>query len=445
LKPHENGVFLFTNAMDINELYNIFLSCNSKVCTDTRNIISGSLFIALKGDNFNGNKFALEALKNGCSYAIIDEGNYNNKKIIKVDNSLKTLQQLAKFHRLKFDIPVVSITGTNGKTTTKELVSVVLQKKYKITYTLGNLNNHIGVPLTLLEISKETEIAIIEMGANHPGEIKELCEISCPDYGLITNVGVAHLEGFGSFEGVVNTKTEMYRFIKERKGVLFVNINNDILFNNIQGVLKITYGASKESNIIGKEPVSNPFLELDWKVNNNPEWIHLKTNLVGSYNFENVLAAICIGNYFKLDSDDINESINGYSPSNNRSQILKANKNTLLIDAYNANPTSMAIALDNFIQMKGDRKVMIIGDMLELGNNSIKEHKIIIDKVKESGISNIYFVGKSFHSLSVQYGLCAFLNVDEMKKYLKENPISENLILIKGSHGIHLEKLVEIL
>ncbi|PIP53957.1 MAG: UDP-N-acetylmuramoyl-tripeptide--D-alanyl-D-alanine ligase, partial [Bacteroidetes bacterium CG23_combo_of_CG06-09_8_20_14_all_32_9] len=367
--------------MNINEIYKLFLECGT-VCTDTRNIKQGSLFIALKGQNFDGNKFAKEALKKGCRYAFVDDKNFANENtIFFIYDTLKTLQELARFHRQQFDIPVISITGTNGKTTSKELISCILQKKYNTTFTKENFNNHIGVPLTLLEINSDTEIAVIEMGANHHGEIKTLCEIAEPNFGLITNIGKSHLEGFGSLEGVINSKTEMYHFIKQHNGKIFINTDNNLLMSRINEILSITYGVNENCFIAGKNPLSNPFLELKWKTNGITNWNLLKTNLVGNYNFENVLSAICIGTYFNVDERNINEGITNYQPTNNRSQILKTSKNTLLIDAYNANPTSMNAALDNFFEMSGENKVLIIGDMLELGESSINEHKSIYQKI----------------------------------------------------------------
>lgn len=430
--------------MDIKNLYKLFEECGFRVCTDTRQVQPGSIFFALKGDQFNGNKYASDAINKGCSFAVVDEEpNTKNEKIIKANNSLIALQQLAGYHRSKFNIPVLSVTGTNGKTTTKELISCVLQKKYKTTCTKGNLNNHIGVPLTLLEINSQTEIAIIEMGANHPGEIKLLCEIAQPGFGLITNVGRAHLEGFGSFEGVVNTKTEMYRYLQEKGGKVFVNSKNNILLKHAGKLACISYGLDEDADIFGKEPVSDPFLEIKWKVKNDSHWSLLKTNLVGEYNAENVLAAICIGNYFNICIEDINDAISSYFPSNNRSQILKTKTNTLLLDAYNANPTSMNFAIDNFCKMKGENKTMILGDMLELGNESINEHNNIINKISDSGISNILLVGKTFSSLAKN--MKCFNDTDELRNYFKKYPLNNSLILIKGSHGIHLEKIVDLL
>jgi UDP-N-acetylmuramoyl-tripeptide--D-alanyl-D-alanine ligase len=439
------GVFLFLIVMKIEEIYKLFTQCSS-VCTDTRNIKKDSLFIALKGDNFDGNKFSKEAITNGSKFALVDNTEFaDNEKIFFVSDTLLALQNLARFHREKFNIPVVAITGTNGKTTTKELISIVLQEKYNVTFTKGNLNNHIGVPLTLLEINVETQIAVIEMGANHPGEIKTLCEIALPNYGIITNIGKAHLEGFGSLYGVINTKTEMYRFVKKNKGKIFINTNNEILLSHIDNNEYISYGESEDCYMIGKNPSSNPFLQLEWKMYNNSIWNTVQTNLVGNYNFENVLAAICIGNYFEVEEHIIIKAINNYKPTNNRSQIIKSENNTILIDAYNANPTSMFAALESFFEMKGENKVLIIGDMLELGKNTENEHKNILQLILQSDIKEVFLIGKTFVKISENSNLKTFESVSLFKEYLKNNPLLNKQILIKGSHGIHLEELIPIL
>ncbi len=431
--------------MKIEEIYKLFIECSS-VCTDTRNIKKDSLFIALKGDNFDGNKFSKDAITNGSKYALVDNIEFaDNKKIFFVANTFLALQNLAKFHREKFNIPVVSITGTNGKTTTKELISFVLQEKYNVTFTKGNLNNHIGVPLTLLEINSETQIAVIEMGANHPGEIKTLCEIALPNYGIITNIGKAHLEGFGSLYGVINTKTEMYRFIKKNKGKIFINTNNEILLSHIDNNEYISYGANEDCYLSGKNPSSNPFLKLEWKMYNSNTWNTVQTNLVGNYNFENVLAAICIGNYFEVEENKITKAIHNYNPTNNRSQIIKSENNTILIDAYNANPTSMVAALESFFEMLGDNKVLVIGDMLELGKNTENEHKNILQLIVQSEIKEVFLIGKTFAKTSENTNFKSFESVSLFKDYLKNNPFLNKQILVKGSHGIHLEELIPVL
>ncbi len=431
--------------MILENIYNLYISSDS-VCTDTRNILKDSLFIALKGDIFDGNKFAEEAINKGSKFALVDNKKFaNNKNIFYVENTLKTLQDIARYHRSKFNIPVISITGTNGKTTTKELISVVLQKKYNVNYTKGNFNNHIGVPLTLLDINFKTEIVVIEMGANHLGEIKTLCEIALPNYGLITNVGKAHIEGFKSLYGVLKTKTEMYKFLEGNNGKIFINADNDLLFNKIKNIPFINYGKKENYFVTGKNPKSNPFLSLEWKTKKESKWNLLQTNLVGNYNFENVLAAICIGTYFNVNQNDINDAITNYKPSNNRSQIIKSKKNTLLVDAYNANPTSMNAALDNFFKMNVNNKVLVIGDMLELGQDSDIEHKKTYNKVANSNIKEVYLIGKTFCRISTNKNFKTFNNVNELLEHIKDNPLLNKYILIKASHGIHLEKLIEVL
>jgi len=431
--------------MNKEDIYNLYLKCKI-ICTDTRNIAKDSFFIALKGAHFNGNLFANEAINKGSKFALVDEKQFaNNENIFYVQNALTALQDLSQYHRNKFDIPVIAITGTNGKTTTKELISAVLQKKYNIVHTKGNFNNHIGVPLTLLEINKTTEIAIIEMGANHQGEIKTLCNIALPNYGLITNIGKAHIEGFGSLEGVLNTKTEMYRFLETKNGKIFINTDNKLLLGKKNNLPYIDYGKNENNFVTGKNPQSNPFLSLEWKTKENSNWNLLITNLVGNYNFENVLAAICIGIFFKVNNEDITDAISKYIPTNNRSQIIKSANNTLLVDAYNANPTSMNVALDNFFEMKADNKVLIIGDMLELGKDSDIEHKIIFNKILNSNIKEVYLVGKTFCNISDNKTFRTFNNITEILSHFKENPLTNKHILIKASHGIHLEKLTEVL
>ncbi len=431
--------------MTIENIYKLFVSCKN-VCTDTRNILKDSLFISLKGNSFDGNKFAQEAINKGSKFALVENKIYaNNTNIFYVPNTLIALQNLANYHRNNFKIPIIGITGTNGKTTTKELISAVLQKKYNVTYTKGNFNNHIGVPLTLLEINDSTEIAIIEMGANHIGEIKSLCEIANPNYGIITNVGKAHIEGFGSIDGVLKTKTEMYRFLELKNGQIFINADNEMLIKNKNNLQFVDYGTNENYFVSGKNQISNPFLKLEWKTKENSNWNKLQTNLVGKYNYENVLAAICIGKHFNVNSEKINDAISKYVPTNNRSQIIKSEKNNLLIDAYNANPTSMNAALDNFFEMNAENKVLIIGDMLELGNDSELEHKIIYNKIQNSGVKEVYLVGKTLCKISESKTFKTFENITEILLYFKNNPISNKNILIKGSHGIHLEKLIEVL
>jgi UDP-N-acetylmuramoyl-tripeptide--D-alanyl-D-alanine ligase len=430
---------------NISELYSLFLK-HKKICTDTRNIIPGSLFFALKGENFNANGFASDAIKKGCSAAVIDEEKYKaNDRFILVDDVLNTLQQLALYHRKQLKIPVIGITGTNGKTTTKELIHSVLTKKYKVVSTQGNLNNHIGVPLTILSIQTDAGIAVVEMGANHPNEIKALTEISLPGYGLITNIGKAHLEGFSSIEGVVKTKKELYDSIRKNKGELFVCRDNSLLMDLSEKTKRITYGMHFSSDCRGEILESNPLLKIKWYCKSLRKEITVSTHLLGFFNFENVMAAICVGEYFNVAPEDIKGAIENYFPSNNRSQIIKTAKNTVLMDAYNANPASMNASLMNFIQTTYNNKFAIIGDMLELGKDSESEHEKILDLLDNSGIEKIVIVGKVFSSLKSSGNFPCFADVAEAGEYLKKHNPSGFNILIKGSHGIHLEKLLEYL
>ena len=429
---------------NIKELYSLYLK-HPQICTDTRNIISGSIFFALKGGNFNANAFAVNALEKGCAYAVIDEEKYNTGNCIIVDNVLQTLQQLAAYHRKQLTIPVIGITGTNGKTTTKELINKVLAEKFKIHSTQGNFNNHIGVPLTLLSIKKETEIAIVEMGASHPGEIGELCQISMPDFGIITNIGRAHLEGFINIEGVINTKKELYKAVQNINGKVFVNRDNSLLMNLSDGIDRITYGVSPESTCIGEITGSDPLLKIKWYCKSYGKHIDISTNLVGAFNFENVLAAICIGDFFNVSPEDIKVALENYAPTNNRSQIIKTKQNTLIMDAYNANPTSMDASLKSFAMNSFEHKFAIVGDMLELGNDSLNEHKKIIELLKNLDFEKVILVGETFTSLRNSHDFPVYTDVIEATKYITEMKPEGYNIFIKGSRGIKLEKLLEYL
>ena len=418
-------------------LYEIFKT-HPTITTDTRKVSNNSLFFALKGDNFNGNKFAKDALNKGASYAIIDEEEFKtSNQFILVDNVLETLQELANFHRKQFNIPFIGITGTNGKTTTKEFINAILSKKYKTTFTKGNLNNHIGVPLTLLSIPTDCEIAIIEMGANHIGEIDFLCKIAEPNYGIITNIGTAHIEGFGSVEGIKKTKNELYQFIKSSNGKLFVNNEDTTLINLSKNIDTHTYGNST-SDCSAELKSSTPSVKLNW----NNETI--TANLYGSYNYQNILAAICIGNYFSVSSEDIKNAIEEYYPTNNRSQIIESNTNTIFLDAYNANPTSMNAAIDTFTENTSENKLMILGDMLELGDISQKEHQKIVDKIEALKI-NALFIGNEFNSINNKSNFTYLENVDKVINWLKNSELIDYQILIKGSRGIRLEGAAEYL
>ena len=406
-----------------------------------------SIFFALKGNNFNGNSFAEQALKAGCSYVVIDEEQYKKgEQYILVDDVLASLQKLAHYHRQQINIPVIAITGTNGKTTTKELVAAVLKKKYNILATTGNLNNHIGVPLTLLSITKQHQLAIIEMGANHIEEINALCLIAAPNYGLITNIGKAHLEGFGSAEGVIKAKYELYNYIKQNKGTLFVNADNSLLIKLSEGINKILYGTSSQNDCIAEFIAAKPFTQLKWKIISDNQLLTTKpilnTHLVGKYNFENIVSAACIGSYFKVDYEQIGEAIQSYKPSNNRSQIIKKGSNTILLDAYNANPTSMAAALESFSEMNVLNKILILGDMLELGENSKVEHELIMTQIKDNTFLKIILIGTWFSAIENKVNATTFQNTEAAMYELKNNVIQNTTILIKGSRGLKLEQLI---
>ena len=430
--------------MKTDTLYRFFIR-NPEICTDSRNVSKGSIFFALKGESFNGNQFAAQALKQGSSYAVVDEQKYvTDERYILVDDVLFSLQKLAMFHRMHFNIPVIAITGTNGKTTTKELINSVIRKEYRVVSTYGNLNNHIGVPLSLLKIKDNTEIAIIEMGANHRGEITKLCELAIPTHGMITNIGTAHLEGFGNIETIVKTKTELYEYLDKNGGTIFFNRENEILAGCLSEISceKISYGGIS-GNYSGIIKNSVPALELKVLIDNNS--FALKTNMFGAYNFENVLAAISIGSYFNVETKTIIETIEGFKPYDNRSQIVKTVVNTLICDAYNANPTSMKMAIDNFLLMNSVKKVLILGDMFELGENSEKEHIKLVKYVKDKSFSRIILIGKFFSAVNQTLQIPAFIDVDSFVKWLDKNPIKSSYILIKGSRGMKLEKIIDYL
>lgn len=432
----------------IERLYEAFLKCNQKVCTDTRKLDKGSIFFCLKGANFNANEFALKALEGGCAYVVVDEEKYvTNENIFFVKDVLKALQQLANHHRKQLKLKVLAITGSNGKTTNKELINAVLTKSFKTLATVGNLNNHIGVPLTLLSLTKEHEIAIVEMGANHQGEIKELCEIAEPDYGLITNIGKAHLEGFGGVEGVKKGKGEMYQYISKRGGRVFINADDAVLHEMAGAMDKITYGTTKLYDVIGKQINGDEFVSFKWTTRyNEKDWNKLpliKTHIIGHYNFINLLCAACVGNYFKVDIEKINEALSEYVPDMNRSQLEKTANNTLILDAYNANPSSMKVAIENFAKLDSDNKLLIIGDMFELGEYASEEHKKIVDLINEKKLSNVILIGSEFSKTNS--GFKTFLNTQDCLANLKSEPQKNKLILIKGSRGMKLEILKEAL
>lgn len=423
------------------------------ICTDSRNCPEGSLFFALRGENFNANDFAKKALDNGCAFAIVDDPEYVlDERYILVDNVLSALQQLAKQHRQQLKTTVIGITGTNGKTTTKELIAAVLSGKYNTLYTQGNLNNHIGVPLTLLKIKPEHEIAIIEMGANHPGEIKTLAEIACPDYGIITNVGKAHLEGFGSFEGVKKTKAELYDYIFDQGEAIFINSDNKHLTEMaIKAGFDMknrvhTYSLDSENSLCpvhGSVCAGAPFLNMKCTLRNSPDF-DIHTKLIGSYNAENVLAAVAIGDFFGVAAETIKKGLENYTPQNNRSQLTVTDRNKLVVDAYNANPTSMRAALLNFGEMDVEHKVVILGDMLELGDQSDEEHQNIVRLIGQFAFEKVILVGPQFKK--TQHNFESYENIADLKNNTALlHGLKNCYVLIKGSRGIQLEQLLSAL
>ena len=433
----------------IEELYRLFINCNQKITTDTRKLEKGAIFFALKGDNFDANTFANQAVDAGCAYSIVDSETVSNETtILLVNDVLETLQQLAKHHRQQLKFPVIGITGSNGKTTNKELIHAVLSKKYNTYATKGNLNNHIGVPLTLLALTNEHEMAIVEMGANHQGEIAMLSDLSDPDCGMITNIGKAHLEGFGGLEGVKKGKSELYKHIKQKKGKIFINGNDSVLKELSNDLDKIYYGENSNFDVHGKLFLNSEFVEFKWNIkseslDNQPL---VKTHMFGQYNFINLLCAACIGNYFGVKETDINDALASYMPEMNRSQVKKTESNTLILDAYNANPSSMSLAIDNFNKQVFENKIVILGDMLELGEYSEQEHEKIIKQIENCTFKTVVFVGVQFFKLKDRFNHYYFYeNIEDFKKDDTTNRISGSNILIKGSRGIQLEKIVNIL
>ena len=418
--------------MKIENLYQLFTN-SFLVDTDTRKIRNGSLFFALKGDNFNGNKFAEKALKNGAAFAIIDEQEYNiSEQTILVENVLTTLQQLANFHRKQLNIPIIGLTGSNGKTTTKELINVVLSTSYKTSATIGNLNNHIGVPLTLLAMNNETEIGIVEMGANHLKEIDLLCNITEPNFGYITNFGKAHLEGFGSVEGVVKGKSELYDFLRKTNGKAFINGDDKIQIVQAEAIEQIAF-----NNDTIKFCSANPLVKVEFKN------IPIESQLIGKYNYKNISAAIAIGNYFNVSTLNIKKAIQNYIPSNNRSQIILNKTNKIVLDAYNANPSSMKAALENFNQLKDEQKIVILGDMFELGESSKMEHQKIAELAITSNFKEVYLIGKAFSTTSVKNAFI-FENFESFQSSTNVKSIKNSTILIKGSRGMALERTLDL-
>ena len=427
--------------MSIIDLYDLFIH-NPQITKDSRNCPKGSIFFALKGDKFDGNQYAGKALASGCVYAVIDNPDYYiGERTILVDNVLKTLQQLAHHHRKVLGLPIIGITGTNGKTTTKELLAAVLSTKFNLLYTEGNFNNHIGVPLTLLRLTHDHEMAVIEMGASHPGDIKELVDIVHPNYGIITNVGRAHLEGFGSFEGVIRTKGELYDYIRRSKGKIFIKKENEYLQSIAKGIEQITYGNGDDAFASGQVVSCDPFLVFNWKQQGKLHTV--ETHMIGSYNLDNVLAAVAVGRFFKIPAERISRAIAAYEPTNNRSQFKKTENNELIIDAYNANPSSMKVALDNFITMPVQPKAIILGDMRELGPTSDELHAEVVEQIKKGQFDKVFLCGEHFSKVGKEFS--PFATTEAMVEELRKQPLKGYHILIKGSHSMGLEKLADIL
>lgn len=468
--------------MDISLLYEKYL-VSRHVTTDSRTVREGSIFFALKGEKVDGNQFAGQALENGAAICVVDNPQcVVDDRCMLVDDTLKALQELARFHRSQLTIPVIGITGTNGKTTTKELVNAVLSRRFRTSATQGNYNNHLGVPLTLLAIPADAEIAIVEMGANHPGEIDFLCNIANPDFGLITNVGKAHLEGFGSFKGVIRTKTELYKHLAAMAGVIFVNADNEILMERAEkmavlpsspsvlpGVIPafpgatpsdytadfsprgvnlpmasvVTYGSSMAADCKGSFVSADPYMKFYFEDDDNVYTV--QTRLVGGYNFDNAMAAVCVGRYFGVELFDIKTAIEEYVPSNNRSQFMQTERNKLILDCYNANPSSMKVAVDNFASMKAEQKMVILGGMRELGSDSVAEHKALYALLQKGGFERIMLVGEEFRFAASNQGVEWYESCADLLDKLKSEPITGATILVKGSNSNRLWLLEEVL
>ncbi|WP_298220558.1 UDP-N-acetylmuramoyl-tripeptide--D-alanyl-D-alanine ligase [Flavobacterium sp.] len=427
--------------MDIQDLHQLFLQCHS-VSIDTRKIQPQCMFVAIKGDRFDANTFAKEAIEKGAQYVIIDNSDYYiDQRTILVEDSLKALQQLARFHRVYLKLPIIALTGSNGKTTTKELIQVVLSQKFNTKATIGNLNNHIGVPLTLLSFNSKTEIGIVEMGANHQKEIEFLCDIAQPDYGYITNFGKAHLEGFGGVEGVIKGKSEMYTHLLNSHKKVFVNLDDAIQVEKSQGIDAITFGVrNPKADTSISEVQANPFVEIGFSN------IRVHSHLIGLYNANNINAAIAMGQYFGVDNHNIKQAIENYIPENNRSQLVNQNSNEIILDAYNANPSSMAVAIANFSQLVKKNKVAILGDMFELGSESIEEHKAIVDLLLNENTIDCHFIGKDFYQNKVDHEHFYFYDsFESFVAALKQSSFHEKTILIKGSRGMALERILEFI
>lgn len=438
--------FLFS-TMQIYELYQLYLA-STGICTDSRKIFDGCMYVALKGDSFDGNQFALESLNNGAKYSIVDDESIEQREgIINVIDGLKALQDLSSYHRHQFDIPFIGITGSNGKTTTKELMHAVLSQKFNVLATSGNFNNHIGVPLTLFRLNNEHELAIIEMGASKQGDIKELCEIADPNYALITNIGKAHLETMGGIEGVLKTKTELFDHIRIHGGELLVHSCDKLLLENTSNDTRFLYGALPTDNVQGRVVRNGNLISVQWKRNEFAGTLGdapvVKTNLTGTYNLPNIMAAVATGIVFGLTDEQIAAGISEYEPSNNRSEVRKKGTNTFILDAYNANPSSMEVAINNLVGSDGESHSVILGEMLEVGSTSKEEHLSICQRLQSLNLKTVCLVGSEFTKFKEEFEFNFFNHVDELNEWLQANPFENETVLIKGSRGNKLEKAAE--
>jgi len=420
----------------LSKIYEIFKK-STGISTDTRTVKKENLFFALSGANFNGNKFAKQAIDNGAVYSIIDDINYQNENTILVDDVLTTLQQLAKHHRQQLNIPIIALTGSNGKTTTKELLNAVLSQKYKTTATIGNLNNHIGVPLTLLSMNTDTEIGIVEMGANHPKEIETLCNIACPNFGYITNFGKAHLEGFGSLEGVIKAKSELYEYLRNHKQTAFINADDEKQLQQGKNIERVMFSKSNNFETQIELSSTSPTIQIKYQE------LHINSNLIGAYNFTNIAAAVTIGHFFKVQNNAIKNAIENYTPTNNRSQLIEKKGHQIILDAYNANPTSMMAALQNFENLPAKNKVVFLGDMFELGTESKKEHQAIVNYLSTLKDVKIHLLGAHFKNTKHPQNIAVYANFDAFKNNINLAPRST--ILIKGSRGMALERVLDLI
>ncbi len=432
--------------MDLEPLYNAFLESEG-VTIDTRDLKPGSIFFALKGEKQDGNRFAEDALEKGARAVVVSDPSIENERAFKVEDPLKTLQDLARHHRKQLDIPVIAITGSNGKTTTKELTAKALAEHYTLFATPGNLNNHIGLPLSVLSIQSHHDMALLEFGANHPGENELLASICDPTHGLVTNIGLDHLEGFGDREGVFQGNKELIEHLSRKNGHGFFH-SDDPDIRRMEAEMKLSsthYGTQPGAELQGKLLKADPYLELEWKWTGTEPVSHsrLKSSLIGTYNLPNILAALCIGSYFAVPKDRMESAIASYEPDNNRSQFLRTDRNALLLDAYNANPSSMEAAIESFLNMEGSPKAFILGDMLEMGDHEEKVHRRIVDLLQEKGLTEGILVGKAFHQAAAGSDITAYQTLEEAKEALQRSPYEGYRILIKGSRGLKLEELLE--